>query len=131
MLLDEIGTFLQTNSIGTLGTDLFEGFMPDTPDACVAILEYPGSPGEYTFGGATGAILEKPRIQVMVRNTSFPAAQTKMAAIYALLDAVTRQTLSGTQYHRIQALQPHFGMPRDINLRYIRACNFEATKDVS
>ena len=36
-ILEAIGDYLVTNSYGTLGTNIFLGTLPETPDACVAV----------------------------------------------------------------------------------------------
>jgi len=38
-MLMEIGAYLATKSIGTVGTDIFLGWMPDQPDNCIALFE--------------------------------------------------------------------------------------------
>lgn len=128
--LQEIGTYLQAQGVGTLGTNLFTGLMPDTPDACVALLEYPGGAGIYTFGSG-GTIIENPRIQVIARGTTYPGAQSSIHSVYTALDGLVEQVLSGTLYHLITAVQPPFGFPLDLNNRYVLACNFSIQKSVS
>ena len=46
MLLAELTDYLSTNGVGTAGTDLFYGFMPDTPNAAVALYEI-DQPGNF------------------------------------------------------------------------------------
>lgn len=130
-LLDEIGTYLQTGGIGTLGTNLFLSMLPDSPDVCVVVHEYGGSDGEYVFG-ATGAQVERPRFQVMARAAAddYASARTKIQSVYTLLDAVVETSLSGKRYHRIRALAPPFFVERDDQRRPLLVCNFEAEKAV-
>lgn len=61
MLLDELASYMQTNGIGTLGTDLFAGQLPESPDACVALYEYGGLAPEHSIGGGP-AKFERPRL---------------------------------------------------------------------
>ena len=87
-MLSEIGAYLVTNNIGTLGTDIFLGLMPDSPDNCIALFEYAGSPPDLHWNG------EYPGLQVRVRNTSYAAARTKIGEIMTALHGLYEQTLS-------------------------------------
>lgn len=124
-LLDEIAAKLAAGGIGTVGSTIFIGEVPPEPDAMVCLFNYGASPNDYTFG-ATGAIIEYPRFQAIARATTYTAARSKIQSIYALLDAIVNETLSGTLYLRIYALGAPYDMPRDQNGRYVAQCNFEA-----
>jgi len=86
-VLKEIGTYLATKSIGTVGTDIFLGLMPDQPDNCIALFEYAGSPPDLHWNG------EYPGLQVRVRNKSYAAARTKIGKIMDELHGLYEQTL--------------------------------------
>ncbi len=87
MMLKEIGTYLATKSIGTVGTDIFLGLMPDQPDNCIALFEYAGNPPDLHWNG------EYPGLEVRVRNTSYAAARTKIREIMDELHGLYEQTL--------------------------------------
>ena len=87
-MLTEIGAYLATQNVGTVGTDIFLGLMPDQPDNCVALFEYAGSPPDLHWNG------EYPGLQVRVRNTSYAAARTKIGEIMTALHGLYEQTLS-------------------------------------
>jgi hypothetical protein len=58
--LPEIGTYLAatvTDTALTLGTNLFLGRLPDTPDTCVALFETGGLTPAETMGGSSLACL--------------------------------------------------------------------------
>ena len=88
-LLTEIGAYLATKSIGTVGTDIFLGLMPDQPDNCIALFEYAGSPPDLHWAG------EYPGLQVRVRNTSYAAGREKIGEIMTALHGLYEQTLGG------------------------------------
>jgi hypothetical protein len=105
--LEDIAGFLQTNSLGTVGTDLFVNDWPDitdtvTPDLCTGIFSYAGAPSELTF---TGRTILNPAFQIKVRS----AARDQLSAIQrardiaALLDGFANQTLGDNYYLLIQA----------------------------
>ena len=88
-MLTEIGAYLATQNIGTVGTDIFLGLMPDQPDNCIALFEYAGSPPDLHWEG------EYPRLQVRVRDKSYAAARAKIGGVaavsYTHLDVYKRQ----------------------------------------
>src|ERR1051325_6921886 len=127
MLLDEIGAYLQSLSLGTVGTDLFLGSTPDSPDACVTVREYGGEAPEFTLGPSVA--YEQPRIQIVCRAgvADYAAARTKAEAIYRALN-VAEATLSATHYLRIEPLQSPFPIGRDENNRWEIAFNCSVMK---
>lgn len=129
-VLDDVGALLQTQGVGTLGTDLFLSTLPDVPDACVALYEYGGGPPQHTLGG-TSAKWEEPRIQAVARATTYSAARTKIGAIFTALHAVNNTTLSGTLYLSIEALQSPFFLEKDQSSRVKMVCNFHIRKVLS
>lgn len=130
MLLDEIGTYLQTNGIGTLGTDLFTGTLPDVPDNAVALYEYGGVAPVSTLGPGQ-AKFERPRIQVLARATTYSAARSKIESIFKLLHGLANTSLSSVRYLLIEAVQSPFFMEKDANNRIKLICNFQIHKELS
>jgi len=90
-VLSEIGAYLKNQNIGTPGTDIFLGLIPDQPDNCVALFEYAGSPPDLHWNG------EYPGLQVRVRNTGYAAARSKIGEIMTALHGLCEQTLSGVE----------------------------------
>ena len=122
-MLSEIGAYLATKSIGTVGTDIFLGLMPDQPDNCVALYEYAGSPPDLHWNG------EYPGLQVRVRNKSYAAARTKIGEVMEKLHGLHEQTLSGTRYLLIKARGSPEVLKRDNNNRVELFVNFEIIKE--
>jgi Bacteriophage minor capsid protein len=114
-VLDDLGLFLQTAGVGTLGTTLFKGRIPmDAPhvlveDAVLALIEVPGLPANRVHDGPA-ANIEQPMIQVLSRGHphDYVEARTRAEAAYVALDGLTNVTLSGTFYLWIYAQQPPF-----------------------
>lgn len=130
MLLDELSAYLQAQGIGTAGTDLFSGILPDVPDACVSLHEYGGVGPVHTLGGGN-AKYERPRVQVVVRATTYSAARTKIETIYKLLDKLANTTLSSVRYLSIDAVHSPAFMERDANNRVKMFVNFQIHKELS
>lgn len=125
-MVEEIGTFLAAAGVGTLGTDLFIDNMPDSPDTCVAVIEsIVGLPPTRTLGSGL-PVTEMPRFQVYARAASKTTAHAKAKAAWDALEVVADQTLSGTRYERIEALQSPFLLKRDDADRWVFLANFQA-----
>ena len=130
-ILDAICDYLETGTSLVEGTTLFKATMPPTPDACVAIYEYPGRPGVYTYGSG-GAKVEMPRIQILSRALTYAAARSTLETIYTFLDGKTAVTLGGTLYLGIFATTAPAAAndDRDDSNREYCSCNFEIQKVV-
>ena len=122
-MLREIGTYLQSQGIGTLGTDLFLGLMPDQPDNCVVLFEYAGSPPDLHWSG------EYPGLQVQVRSTSYPTARRMIGNIVNILHGMSEQKLSGIRFLLIQAQGNPEVLKRDDKGRVVLFVNFRIIKE--
>jgi predicted sugar kinase len=129
---DEIADFLEDAGVGTVGTTIFKGQMPGTPDACVAVIETPGREPVHTFGSA-GIAIEYPRVQIRCRGAASdyatPAAQAQTA--YVALAAVANESIDGTLYHSIDPLQSPFLIEKDAKNRIVIGFNAQLTKELS
>ena len=122
-MLTEIGAYLATKNVGTVGTDIFLGLMPDQPDNCVSLFEYAGSPPDLHWAG------EYPGLQVRVRNKSYAAARAKIGEIAKELHGLHEQMLSGTRYLLIKARGSPEILKRDASNRVELVLNFEVMKE--
>jgi hypothetical protein len=123
VMLKEIGTYLQSQGIGTLGTDLFLGLMPDQPDNCITLFQYAGSPPDLHWSG------EYPGLQVLVRDKSYPAGKAKIEQIVRELHGLHETVLGGTRYLLIKARGSPEILKRDANNRVELFVNFEIIKE--
>jgi Bacteriophage minor capsid protein len=122
MVLDDLGVFLHTLGLGTLGTSLFKGRVPHdapgsaVPDELIALFSTPGLPPAHTHD-ISGPSVEQPVVQVRVRGGTAPGAYAsawaKAYQAFLALDAVKNATINGVFYQRILALQSPFGQPDD------------------
>lgn len=128
-LLDDLGDYLTSGSTGVTGTDIFLGRMPDTPAACTSIAETGGMAPEHAMSTGPGnAVLERPRVQVLARATTYAAAKTRIKIAEGLLDGLRPRTINGIQYHFASAVQPPFLLQYDSAERPVLAQNFEIHK---
>lgn len=137
MLLDEAGVDLQSAGLGTRATDLFEGFLPDEPDACVALFDGAGLPPVFALGAS--AEVARPRVTVWARAATAAAARSKIHAVYdrwrsrGAVD-MTKAAGGTTRWLSTFAAHEPFLLKRDERgpePRVIYACSFDVMKEVS
>jgi len=132
-ILESVGDYLQNTasafgahaSQGTLGTNLFLGTLPETPDACVAIYENSGSSPAFTMG--TGGIkVDYPMIQIISRGAreDYPAARDKAETIRNLLASVLEESVSSIHIMRIEPMGSVNQLGVDPKYRPLISVNF-------
>jgi hypothetical protein len=131
-VLNEIAAQLATLGLGTVGTTIHIGMMPETPDVCCAVYEYGGPPSDLGFG-VSGVQHETPGVQVVFRGSpgDYATPRTSAGTAHNGLAAVQGTTLSGTAYLTIRPVQSPFPLKRDANDRVYIACNYLANKEPS
>jgi hypothetical protein len=132
VVLDDIASYLQTQGVGTVGTDLFKAMLPDTPDACVAVLEFGGDEPVDTYSVTAGTIkVERPALQIICRaaQDDYSAARTKAESAYKQLHNLGPATLSGTVYLGVKAREAPFTLGRDSNGRWLVGFNLSVWKE--
>lgn len=129
-LLTDIANRLQADGHGTVGTLVFVGRMPDSPDDCTAIYEYTGQSPLFTHDDPAPHI-ERPRFQIKVRSTSYATGRAAIEEIYKDLSAIRNTTLTSAKYLWIMPLQQPFYLRRDDAERVEFAVNFECMKALS
>lgn len=117
-LLDGVATILATAGVGTRGTDLFNGQMPQRPANCMAITLTGGYPP------LIHTDVDRPTFQVKVRNTSYAAAESKAYAVYNALHNYGG-TSNSVIFLQIQAMQTPTAIGKDENDRFLFSINFE------
>lgn len=129
--LDDLGAYVDTNTALTLGTDLFLSLMPDTPDNVVALYESTGGVVPVSTMGSTNLPqIERPELQIIVRNTSYSTGRTLANTLWELLTAVSNTTIESTLYHRIESTSSPFVFDRDDSRRVLFSCNFNVMKEL-
>ena len=96
----DIITHLVNEGYGTLGTDIFLGFMPDQTNSIVVYES--GGPSPYLDMGESSAnYLIRPSFQIMVRNSSYSTGKANCDAILRTFMAIFNQSINGTYYQMI------------------------------
>lgn len=124
-ILESVGDYLVTNSLGTLGTDIFLGTLPEAPDACVAIYENAGSSPSFTMGSG-GIAIDYPMLQIICRagREDYPTARDKAESIRVLLAQVLEQSISGVYVLRIEPMGSVNQLGIDPKYRPLISVNF-------
>jgi hypothetical protein len=124
-ILESVGDYLVTNSLGTLGTNLFLGTMPETPDECVAVYENSGSAPMFTMGTG-GIVIDYPMIQIVARagREDYPTARDKAESIRTLLASVLDSTISSVNIMRIEPMGSVNPLGVDSKFRPMVSVNF-------
>jgi hypothetical protein len=134
VLLDDIASYLATNGAGTVGTSLFKGYAPESPDACVSVYETQGLAPVRGMSPTAGAMLcERPSLQVVVRAGQYDYSAARLAAndIFRLLDGLGDVDINGVRYLWVAAKQSPFLMGRDESGRVRVVCNYYVVKQLS
>lgn len=97
---DEIVHYLETKDVGTLGTDLFLGPVPDKA-AAITVIETGGPAPYHDYG--SGAI-DYPSVQILVRNPSYTLARDKADQIRDALDGLANSAIGGGRYLSVMAM---------------------------
>ena len=115
-LLEDLATRLETAGIASLGTTLFLGWMPDSPDGVLSLHETAGFAPLYTHNAPSPAI-ERPGLQVLARDATYTDARARIQAAYDVLAALT-------DYLAIRPVQMPFAIGRDERNRPMFSVNF-------
>lgn len=120
-MLASISSYLQDSGISTT---IYEGNMPDSPDTCIALFEYAGSPPDLHWNG------EYPGLQVRSRAKAYATAKSNITEAIQKLHGVHEVTMSGTRYLLIKARGSPEIFQRDESNRVELFVNFEIIKEV-
>ena len=131
MVEDELATYLQTEGLGTCGTNIFYGNLDDTPDAQICIRKYGGLANEPNNDGTVR--LEYPRVMVTVRGVrdDYDGPNTLIQKVVRSLTKIGNQTVSGVFYQAALIVTPAYPLGRDENSRNVFNCNVQVIKAFS
>jgi len=97
---EDLIVYLAAQGIGTPGSDLWLGQIPDVQTA-IALVET-GGPAPYHEYGDNA--IDNPSIQVLVRNPNYLTGGAKADAIRDALDGTANETINGARYLSISAM---------------------------
>lgn len=133
-LLADMGDYLSSGGVGTLATDLFLGQLPSAPDAAVCVYETGGIAPIYSMGNTAGkAVVERPRVQIVVRGAAYDYETARALAqkAWLLMDKMPARTVNAVSYKWASCIQSPFLMQVDEQGRPWIAFNADVMKEMS
>lgn len=128
MTAHDITIYLQDNEHGTFGTDLFTDDMPDTPDDLIVIHEYTGPVPLWTRDSGT-PVIDYPRLQLVVRGTSYTDVHNRATAAHAQLLLVANADIDGVRRHHVWPLGSGWLKDRDDRGRFVWKRNYQVQQE--
>ena len=118
----DIALYLQSTGLGDLGTTLFVGNEPATPDEVTTIYDYPGD------GDDTDELDEQPRFQVRTRGSYETAYHQQLEIKDALTRPTTGIVAPTSVFSLIVSINSIASLGRDGNQRYIMVASYRARR---
>jgi hypothetical protein len=98
MLIDDVASYLQTSGLGTVGTNIFKSYLPDSVDDALVVLDTGGMmPDSYLP-------TKEPTIEVLIRASSYSDGRDKLDLVRAALHRNDNITMGSTYFYFIHAL---------------------------
>ena len=107
----------------TVGSNLFVGREPTTPDNCVTIVDRPSWPIGINLDGS--GEFDYASIQIRVRNISYDKGAEMMQEIIKLLHGINNFTINNTAYFVCMCVSGPSLLEWDQNNRAILICDFD------
>lgn len=132
MVLDDLTLWLETDGVATRATNLFYGYMPDSPDLCITLYEYGGYANEPHMGKTT-INLEWPTIHCEARGArnDYTTPRALIQQVVTSFAKIGDTVIGSTKYGAVCAIQPVFPLLDDANQRHLFAVNFQIMKGYS
>ncbi|MBC7340953.1 MAG: hypothetical protein H5U02_00605 [Clostridia bacterium] len=124
MLVEDIGSYLESCGLGVQGVDIFLDEMPPDPDDCMAVFGYAGSPPDLHWSG------EYPGLQVRVRNRDPALGRAKAEQVRNALHGLHERVIGTTRYLLVRANQSPEPLGKDGNGRAHFVINFSVIKEI-
>lgn len=121
ILIEQVAQALSNAGLGTIGSNIFLGFNPETPDNCLCVID---------TGGVKPSIDipdKMPTFQVVIRNTDYENGQTNLETVRSTLHQHRNAVLvSGqTYFYYIYLISEGGHIGRDENGRDVWSVNFQ------
>ncbi len=120
ILIEEIANYLVNLGMGTMGSSIFLGHLPPSPDNAITVLDTGGVEPDRELP------IDNPTFQVIVRNTDYETGYNNLLAIKEALHKKANWQIyeNGKYYYYIFALSNGGHIGRDDNGRDEFSINF-------
>lgn len=121
-----LADYLQAESLGTKGTNLFIGALPSVDGLGIVLTQYSGQVLETQ---TSGIAINQPSLQVRVHGDreDYATPLARIEAIQEKLTLISNQTLSGIYFLRVRPITSIIALGQGENLDYEFTCNFEVS----
>jgi hypothetical protein len=93
VVLDDVAAWIASLNVGlTVGTNLFRGDLPPTPTHAVGLFESPGPAPTTSFSGVE---MERPHVQVLVRDADYDVGRVLLERIHQAALGFRARAISG------------------------------------
>lgn len=97
-LISDIADYLATQGLGTVATDIFESYLPDSVDSAIGVFDTGGlKPDTYLP-------TKEPTFQILIRAVTYTAGKSKLDSVRSALHRVANQTIGSTYFYFIHAI---------------------------
>ena len=122
ILIEQVAQVLSNAGLGTIGSNIFLGTQPETPDNCISVHDTGGVEPSIDYND------KMPTFQVLIRNTSYETAKANLDTVRATLHQHRNAVLvSGeTYFYYIYLIAEGGPIGRDENGRDVFSVNFQA-----
>lgn len=105
MMLEALADRLNSASVAVTASNMFIGLMPTSPDVCLALYEYAGSPPLEVMVD-NSATLERPSVQIITRaaRNDYPTARALIEDARDTLTAIVNEQISGVTFLRVNQI---------------------------
>lgn len=119
-LIDDVASYLQTEGLGTVGTNIFKSYLPETSTGTIlAVLDTGGTePDRYlpTY---------EPTFQVYIMAENYSDGKAKLDAVRTALHQQANVTLGSTYFYFIMAISEGGHIGRNENGKDEFSINFQ------
>lgn len=97
-LVSDIATYLQTNGLGTVGTDIFYSYIPDIEGNVISVIDTGGPMPNVDIKD-----ISNPTFQIFIRNSDYATGKSNLDTIRELLHQKLQTTIGSTDFMSIFA----------------------------
>jgi hypothetical protein len=119
MVAEIIADKLEDAGVGTVGTNIFIGTLPDENNNCLAVIDTGGMESDHDVPIAEFTF------QVLIRNSVYSDGRDLIDDVYNALNQVANVTLDSTYVYTIIAVNPGAHIGRDDAGRDMFSINFK------
>lgn len=92
-IISDVSTYLQAQGLGTLGTNIFESYLPDSVDSCIGVFDTGGLQPDHYLP------TKEPTFQIFIRAATYTAGKAILDSVRTLLHQKANLNLvSGQTY---------------------------------